>query len=288
MKGIFLGLFTKKRIDYLKETFTANGIEMDRISSAELDKQIQNGKLIRPLSQYWDFCVLGVLSSAQQTKICNMLTEDGVRLFNTVSATNICKNKWITYRTLLEHNIPQMKTCATYYDFTRNEFDNNKTVVKPRLGKQGKDIFICANKSEVLAATQKLKSKRETFIIQKFCETANNRIVRVYCIRDKGVGGYVAFNPNSCIVNLAQEATRIDEEIPQSFIALAEKAARIVGTDLCAVDLLYGENGSPIVCEINSMPGLGRQTAESGGLNLAQLFVEHIINEILKNKNIEV
>ena len=112
--------------------------------------------------------------------------------------------------------------------------------------------------------------------------------MRVYCIRDKSVGGYVAFNPNNPIVNLAQEAVKIDEEIPQSFFTLAEQTARIVGTDLCAVDLLYGENGLPIVCEVNSMPGLGRQTAESGGLNLAQLFVEHIINETLKNKNIEV
>ena len=288
MKGLSLGSLSEKRTNHLKETFAKRDIELDVMSSYELSKQLERGKLTRPLSQYWDFCILDYAGDKRYKDMCKTLTEDGVRLFNTVAATDICRNKWTTYQTLRKHNIPQMPTYETYHAALNAGLDKGKMVVKARHGRKGENMFLCSNRSEVLAAIKELKKHNRSFIIQKFCETTNNRAARVYCIRDKGVGGYVVCNPDSFKANLAQGATMLDEQPPASFFPVAEKVARIIGTDLCAIDFLYGENGSPIVCEVNSMPGFHRRLAEEGGFNLAALFVDYIINETLQKYNTEV
>ena len=59
----------------------------------------------------------------------------------------------------------------------------------------------------------------------------------------------------------------------------AELAASVLGLDYCGVDLLYGESGEPIVCEVNSnafFEGLEGAT----GVNVAKLYAEHIVKEI--------
>jgi ribosomal protein S6--L-glutamate ligase/gamma-F420-2:alpha-L-glutamate ligase len=79
--------------------------------------------------------------------------------------------------------------------------------------------------------------------------------------------------------NVGQGGEGVKIELLDSFRKTAEACAKILNLDYCGVDLLYGNDGEPIVCEVNSnafFEGIEKTT----GVNVAKLYVEHIINEI--------
>ena len=68
-------------------------------------------------------------------------------------------------------------------------------------------------------------------------------------------------------------------ELPEPFKAVAERAASALGLDYCGLDLLFGDDGSPILCEVNSnafFAGIERVT----GVNIAGRYAEHIIEQM--------
>ena len=68
-------------------------------------------------------------------------------------------------------------------------------------------------------------------------------------------------------------------ELDINFIETAEKCAKVLGLDYCGVDLLFGKNGQPIVCEVNSnafFSGIESAT----GYNVAKAYAQHVINVI--------
>ena len=286
MKGISLVGVSSKRANGLKKAFERQGVELEIVSYRTLNKKLKNGELTRPLSQYWDFCVVDFFDTTQYIRTCKILTDDGIRLFNTVSATQICRDKFITYQTFLKFNIPQMETYGTYEEaIEAGLMDNSRVVVKERTGMQGRNVFLCKNDDDVQSAIAKIRKHRGNYVIQAFCETTKNRAVRVVCINGKHIGSYIKVAKDGDFrVNISQGATGIKEVAPAEFIRVAEKCANIAGTDLCAVDLMFGENDSPIVCEINSMPGFRGGLDEVFGIDPEELWVKYIIEQSSKIK----
>jgi ribosomal protein S6--L-glutamate ligase/gamma-F420-2:alpha-L-glutamate ligase len=72
-------------------------------------------------------------------------------------------------------------------------------------------------------------------------------------------------------------------ELADDYRAVAEKAATILDLDYCGVDLLIGEEGQPLVCEVNAnafITGIEKTT----GINVAGSYCEHIFNEVYSDK----
>ena len=65
--------------------------------------------------------------------------------------------------------------------------------------------------------------------------------------------------------------------------AAAEKCARVLCLDYCGVDLLFGDDDKPYVCEVNSNAFLGGIEAATG-VNVAKAYAEYIIETVNKNK----
>jgi ribosomal protein S6--L-glutamate ligase/gamma-F420-2:alpha-L-glutamate ligase len=68
-------------------------------------------------------------------------------------------------------------------------------------------------------------------------------------------------------------------EISNEFIETAEMVAKILNLDYCGVDLLFGENKEPFVCEVNSNAFIGG-IEQATGVNVAKLYAEYIINNV--------
>ena len=56
-------------------------------------------------------------------------------------------------------------------------------------------------------------------------------------------------------------------------------AAKVLNLDFAGVDVLFGQNGEPLICEINSNPHF-KSTLDLTGINLADYIMEYIRNEI--------
>ena len=65
----------------------------------------------------------------------------------------------------------------------------------------------------------------------------------------------------------------------KEFIALAEKVAKLLKLDYMGIDLMYGKNGEPILCEVNSN-AFFEMAEEITNINVAGAYVEHIIKTI--------
>ena len=82
--------------------------------------------------------------------------------------------------------------------------------------------------------------------------------------------------------NVAQGGKGTPIDLPPKFKETAEKCAKVLGLSYCGVDLLYGNDGEPYVCEVNSnafISGIEKVT----GFNVAKTYAEYILS-CLNNK----
>ena len=83
MKGIALVYRPTDRAKLLRQKFLEKGIELEIVKAKDLVSKINNGILNRPLSTYWDFCILDFANLAIYHKACDILASDNVKMFNT-------------------------------------------------------------------------------------------------------------------------------------------------------------------------------------------------------------
>ena len=103
--------------------------------------------------------------------------------------------------------------------------------------------------------------------------------VRVIVIGGKTVAAMQRSNENDFRANVARGGSTKRIDLPESFKMVAEACAEILGLDYCGVDLLYGDNGEPYVCEVNSnafFDGIESST----GVNVAAAYVDYVIKTI--------
>ena len=77
-------------------------------------------------------------------------------------------------------------------------------------------------------------------------------------------------------VELGGEGKIVD--VPKEFIEVAENTAKVLNLDYCGIDLLYGKDCEPIVCEVNSnafFGGIERVT----GKNVAKAYAEYLLSK---------
>ena len=60
---------------------------------------------------------------------------------------------------------------------------------------------------------------------------------------------------------------------------IAILACKALNLDFAGVDVLFGENGEPYICEVNSNPHF-KSTFDTTGINLADYIIEHIGKEM--------
>ena len=65
----------------------------------------------------------------------------------------------------------------------------------------------------------------------------------------------------------------------KKFIEVAEKVANVLDLDYMGIDLLFGENGEPIVCEVNSNAFFGVMEKVTG-VNVAKAYAEYIYEKV--------
>jgi ribosomal protein S6--L-glutamate ligase/gamma-F420-2:alpha-L-glutamate ligase len=123
--------------------------------------------------------------------------------------------------------------------------------------------------------------KLKPHLFQKFIPTGSGRDVRIIVIGGKAVACMERSNQTDFRSNIAKGGTGRAITPPQEFIEVAERACKELGLDYAGVDLLYGEHGQPILCEVNSNAFfLGMEKAT--GINVAKLYAEYMIKQMTK------
>lgn len=223
--------------------------------------------------------------------LSEILEKGGVRLFNRHNAVRVCDDKAQTYIALSGNGINIPKTifgALCYREDSQIKIEWAKKIaqelsfpliVKESFGSLGKGVYKVDNFEELLAVMEKVKLKPHLF--QEYISYRVGVDVRVMVIGGKTVASMERGNGSDFRSNIAQGGKGKVIDLPEEFKIVAESCAEILGLDYCGVDLLYGENGKPVVCEVNSnafIDGIESVT----GVNVAKAYAEHIIRTINK------
>lgn len=268
----------------LKSEFTKLGVEVEIIADAFLRADLTGGKLNCSLGAP-DF-IIYLDKDKYQSKILQKL---GIRLFNSHESIRLCDDKAETYIALSGAglNIPKTIFGALCYrkdlpikrEWAKKIADklSYPVIVKESFGSMGKGIYKADDENALLEIMEKVKPKPHLF--QEYLGKRAGVDVRVIVIGGKAVCAMERINDGDFRSNVARGGRGVAVSLSDEFRFTAERCTSVLGLDYCGVDLLYGNNGEPIVCEVNSNAFIGG-IEKTTGVNVAKLYAEYVIDKI--------
>ena len=258
------------------------GIETDVLKNGEVYACITDkGEIKAGISEKYAFAVY----LDKDKYLGKMLEMNGMRLFNSAKAVEICDDKMLTYLALSGKGVPLAESIPAPLCYTKDAKVNEQflktvaerlgfpMVVKKSFGSFGVGVQLVHGMPELKETAQEFL--HEPHFYQRYIAQSAGRDVRVIVIGGKVVAAMKRiaqkqeFRSN---IELGGKGERI--ELPQAYADTAIKAANALGLDYCGVDLLFGEDGAT-VCEVNSnafFEGIEQVT----GVDVAAAYAEYI------------
>lgn len=218
-----------------------------------------------------------------------MLELSGIRVFNPINSIVNCDDKMLTILSLTGSGVAVPKTFSQPLCFTNGAKANREEllkvsnelgfplVVKKSFSSLGKGVYLVGDINEFESVVN--ESMFEPKIYQQFISSSFGRDVRIICIGKKYVGAIERFSKDDFRSNSALGGNTVQITPPPQFIETAEKVATLLNLDYMGIDLLYGEDGNPVVCEVNSN-AFFTAFESSTGINVAKLYADYVIKSI--------
>ncbi len=290
MKGIIVqnAYFDAPQLNYqvsrIEEELLNRGVEVTVIKSGYSIFVNENSKLVSNLNSV-DFCIY-----LDKDKYFGLMLEKlNVRVFNPIKSIEICDDKMLTLLELVNSGIKVPKTYSAPLCFTSGatvtksdllEVSNVlgfPLVVKKSFSSLGKGVYLVNDIDEFVKAVN--SAPFEPKIYQSFISSSFGRDVRIICVGKKYLGAIERSSLGDFRSNAALGGKAVQICPPKSFIETAEKVADILNLDYMGIDLLYGENGEPIVCEVNSN-AFFTAFEQATGINVAGAYADYVIKTI--------
>lgn len=292
MKGIvLLNAYTKsaganRQASRIAEELNALGVQTEMRLNGAFDADIFSSRV--RLAQKPDFVVY-----LDKDKYLSRLWEkEGVRLFNSADGVEVCDDKMLTYIALANGGVEIPDTLPAplcYYPDARvreeycrvvEERLGYPLVVKKSFGSWGMDVNLIQNFAELTKIAEEYKLFPHLY--QKYIAAKRGEDTRVLVIGGKAVAAMRRRNDGDFRSNIELGGRGYPAEITKSYREISERAARLLSLDYCGIDLLEGEDGRPIVCEVNSN-AFFNEAEKVTGVNIAGVYAAHIAREMKKN-----
>ena len=292
MKGIvLLNAYTKsaganRQASRIAEELNALGVQTEMRLNGAFDADIFSSRV--RLAQKPDFVVY-----LDKDKYLSRLWEkEGVRLFNSADGVEVCDDKMLTYIALANGGVEIPDTLPAplcYYPDARvreeycrvvEERLGYPLVVKKSFGSWGMDVNLIQNFAELTKIAEEYKLFPHLY--QKYIAAKRGEDTRVLVIGGKAVAAMRRRNAGDFRSNIELGGRGYPAEITKSYREISERAARLLSLDYCGIDLLEGEDGRPIVCEVNSN-AFFNEAEKVTGVNIAGAYAAHIAREMKKN-----
>ena len=292
MKGIvLLNAYTKsaganRQASRIAEELNALGVQTEMRLNGAFDADIFSSRV--RLAQKPDFVVY-----LDKDKYLSRLWEkEGVRLFNSADGVEVCDDKMLTYIALANGGVEIPDTLPAplcYYPDARvreeycrvvEERLGYPLVVKKSFGSWGMDVNLIQNFAELTKIAEEYKLFPHLY--QKYIAAKRGEDTRVLVIGGKAVAAMRRRTDGDFRSNIELGGRGYPAEITKSYREISERAARLLSLDYCGIDLLEGEDGRPIVCEVNSN-AFFNEAEKVTGVNIAGAYAAHIAREMKKN-----
>ena len=156
-------------------------------------------------------------------------------------------------------------------------------VIKLVEGSQGIGVVLAETHNAAHSVIQAFMGLNANIMVQEFIKEANSSDIRCFVIGDKVVAAIKRQGREGEFrSNLHRGGTATEVKLSPQERATAVRAAKIMGLDVCGVDLLRSNRG-PLLMEVNSSPGL-EGIEKATGKDIAGLMIEYIEKNLSRTK----
>lgn len=213
-----------------------------------------------------------------------------IPVFNSAKAIELSDDKIKTYQRLAQQNIRIPKTIIAPKTFGISQqfgqhFLNQVIdqlsfpfILKEAFGSFGEQVFLIKNEQQL---HDTLKNVTEPFMFQQYIATSYGRDLRIQVVGEEVVAAMKRTSDNDFRANVTSGGHMVPHHPTRQEIELAVQASLAIGTDFSGVDLLFGEDDTPIVCEVNSNAHI-RNLLDCTHINVAPHIIKHIEKKVMK------
>ncbi len=156
-------------------------------------------------------------------------------------------------------------------------------IIKLLEGTQGIGVVIAETRTSAKSMIEAFGGVEANIMVQEFIKEANGKDVRAFVIGGKVVAAMERKGaPGDFRSNLHRGGKAQQIKITPEERSTAVRAAKILGLNVCGVDMLRSNHG-PVVMEVNSTPGLEGIEAATGK-DIAGMIIEFLEKNAAPNK----
>lgn len=231
-----------------------------------------------------------VLFWDKDIRLAQALEKMGLQVFNSSESIARCDDKSLTHLLLSKEHIPMPETIIApmtypnigYTDSSFLETVENRLqypiVIKECFGSFGQQVYLVHNRSELEEQVRTLQGK--PFLFQKFISYSAGRDVRLQVVGEQVVASMYRYASDGDFrANITNGGSMKPYEPTEEEKKLAIRCCKILGLDFAGVDLLFGENETMLVCEVNSNAHF-KNIYDCTGVNTADYIIKYIIEHI--------
>lgn len=258
------------------------GMSMKIMRNNDIFSVIWSGQAdVRPVMERPDF----VLMWDKDIYLAKQLEQLGIPVFNPATAIELCDDKCLTYLALADHNVRMPNTIIAPKVFAWSGVRDTKVyefvgdtlgfplVIKEAHGSFGSQVYLIETMEQLVEKVCALGSI--PFLFQEFIASSRGTDLRLQVVGQEVVAAMRRVSNSDFRANMGKGATAYAHTPTEEEAALAIKATRLLGAHFAGVDVMFGPDGEPILCEVNSNAHI-MNLRDATGINAADPMLSHI------------
>lgn len=205
------------------------------------------------------------------------LVASGTRVVNSPKSLECAVDKYLTTARLHAVGLPVPDTVVCEHeDDAMAAFEElgRDVVIKPLFGAEGRGIVRVSDPDLAHRTFRTLMRLNAVLYLQRYIDHEGFD-VRVLVLNGRIVGGIRRRSPHDFRTNVSRSAIAELHDVTSIEADYALRAAKVTGTSIAGVDLLYDRQGRCYVIEVNAVPGW-QAFAKTTGIDVAALLIEEL------------
>lgn len=224
--------------------------------------------------------------------LARILEKKGYRLFNKADFIKMCDDKMLTNIMCADHDIRMPKTIPGPLFYSPKLVESNLNflndvinelglplVMKRVYGSLGLGVYLVNTKEELIKLYK--ENCRQPIQFQEYISSSYGKSLRVLVIDGKVIGAFERYNESDFRSNFGNTASSKEYPLTGKFLKLANKITSLFDIEYAGIDLLFGENDEPVLCEINSN-AFFEEFEKTTKINVAKIFMEMVKRKVGK------
>lgn len=247
-----------------------------------LPELVMGGKSVLQISR----CPRFVIFWDKDVRLARLLEKLGLRLFNCADSIEVCDDKARTYLELLQQDIRMPRTILAPKTFRMEGYPNldflpqverqltYPMVIKECYGSFGQQVWLVQGREELLECLHGIKNR--PFLFQEYIADSSGHDIRIQMVGMRAVAAMHRYNQNDFRANITNGGSMEAYEPDEAQLDMARQVMKTLRLDFAGVDLLFGEHGEPVLCEVNSNAHFVN-IWKCTGVNAAEAIVEYCL-----------